>query len=118
MAVYYASKAYVLSFSEALRLELAPLGVRVTTLGPGSVSSDFQAYAGLKRGFEHDERLSISRRAGWVSRTDGQQTHRFARTRYQDCAASASVVSTRVYPRGGQPHSAAKSAAKRFNLYR
>jgi uncharacterized protein len=32
MAVYYASKAYVLSFSEALRLELAPLGVRVTTL--------------------------------------------------------------------------------------
>src|SRR6266566_4056936 len=33
MAVYYASKAYVLSFSEALRQELAPRGVRVTTLG-------------------------------------------------------------------------------------
>src|SRR5713226_7439172 len=32
MAVYYASKAYVLSFSEALRQELAPRGVRVTTL--------------------------------------------------------------------------------------
>ncbi|MFL6825082.1 MAG: SDR family NAD(P)-dependent oxidoreductase, partial [Bradyrhizobium sp.] len=30
MAVYYASKAYVLSFSEALRQELAPRGVRVT----------------------------------------------------------------------------------------
>src|SRR6266850_8204682 len=53
MAVYYASKAYVLSFSEALRLELAPLGVRVTTLCPGSVPSEFQARAGLKRGFEH-----------------------------------------------------------------
>jgi short-subunit dehydrogenase len=53
MAVYYASKAYVLSFSQALRQELAPRGVRVTTLCPGSVSSDFQARAGLKPGFEH-----------------------------------------------------------------
>jgi uncharacterized protein len=53
MAVYYASKAYVLSFSEALRQELAPHGVRVTTLCPGSVSSQFQARAGLKPGFEH-----------------------------------------------------------------
>ncbi|MET3840553.1 short-subunit dehydrogenase [Bradyrhizobium sp. OAE829] len=54
MAVYYASKAYVLSFSQALRLELAPFGVRVTTLCPGSVSTEFQARAGLKLGFEHD----------------------------------------------------------------
>jgi short-subunit dehydrogenase len=54
MAVYYASKAYVLSFSEALRQELAPRGVRVTTLCPGPVSSEFQARAGLKPGFEHD----------------------------------------------------------------
>src|SRR3954452_8626698 len=53
MAVYYASKAYVLSFSEALRQELAPLGVRVTTLCPGSVSSEFQARAGIRPGFEH-----------------------------------------------------------------
>ena len=50
MAVYYASKAYVLSFSEALRQELAPRGVRVTTLCPGSVSTEFQ---GIKPGFEH-----------------------------------------------------------------
>ena len=53
MAVYYASKAYVLSFSEALRQELAPRGVRVTTLCPGSVSSEFQARAGIEPGFEH-----------------------------------------------------------------
>src|SRR4051812_33870455 len=32
MAVYYASKAYVLSFSEAMRAELGPLGVRVTVV--------------------------------------------------------------------------------------
>jgi short-subunit dehydrogenase len=53
MAVYYASKGYVLSFSEALRQELAPHGVRVTTLCPGSVSTEFQARAGIKPGFEH-----------------------------------------------------------------
>ena len=52
MAVYYASKAYVLSFSEALRGELATRGVRVTALCPGPVPSEFQARAGLKPGFD------------------------------------------------------------------
>jgi uncharacterized protein len=48
MAVYYASKAYVVSFSEALHRELAPRGVRVTVLCPGPVPTEFQARAGLK----------------------------------------------------------------------
>jgi short-subunit dehydrogenase len=52
MAVYYASKAYVLSFSEALREELAARGVRVTALCPGPVPSEFQARAGYKPGFD------------------------------------------------------------------
>jgi uncharacterized protein len=52
MAVYYASKAYVLSFSEALRGELAPRGVRVTALCPGPVPSEFQSRAGFKPGFD------------------------------------------------------------------
>jgi hypothetical protein len=52
MAVYYASKAYVLSFSEALRGELAPRGVRVTALCPGPVPSEFQARAGFEPGFD------------------------------------------------------------------
>jgi short-subunit dehydrogenase len=46
MAVYYASKAYVLSFSEALHRELSERGVRVTTLCPGPVPTEFQARAG------------------------------------------------------------------------
>jgi uncharacterized protein len=52
MAVYYASKAYVLSFSEALRGELAAKGVRVTALCPGPVPSEFQARAGFRPGFD------------------------------------------------------------------
>lgn len=52
MAVYYASKAYVISFSEALRQELAPRGVRVTVLCPGPVPSEFQARAGFKPGVD------------------------------------------------------------------
>jgi short-subunit dehydrogenase len=47
MAVYYATKAYVLSFSEALHHELAPRGVRVTVLCPGPVATEFQARAGM-----------------------------------------------------------------------
>jgi short-subunit dehydrogenase len=52
MAVYYASKAYVLSFSEAMRRELAPRGVRVTALCPGPVPSEFQKRAGFEPGFD------------------------------------------------------------------
>src|SRR6202451_1683332 len=52
MAVYYASKAYVLSFSEAMRRELAPCGVRVTALCPGPVPSEFQQRAGFEPGFD------------------------------------------------------------------
>src|ERR1700761_7254373 len=52
MAVYYASKAYVLSFTEALRGELGPRGVRVTALCPGPVPSEFQERAGFEPGFD------------------------------------------------------------------
>jgi short-subunit dehydrogenase len=52
MAVYYASKAYVMSFTEAMRAELAPHGVRVTLVCPGPVPSEFQARAGFSPGFD------------------------------------------------------------------
>lgn len=41
MSVYYASKAFVRSFSEALSVELKKSGVTVTALCPGPVSTDF-----------------------------------------------------------------------------
>ena len=47
MAVYYASKAYVLSFSEALAEELRGSGVTVTALCPGPTATGFQARADM-----------------------------------------------------------------------
>jgi short-subunit dehydrogenase len=52
MAVYYASKAYVLSFTEALHEELGHRGVRVTALCPGPVLSEFQLRAGFEPGLD------------------------------------------------------------------
>ena len=46
MSVYYASKAFVLSFSLALREELKGSGVTVTALCPGPTATGFQAAAG------------------------------------------------------------------------
>ena len=48
MAVYYASKAYVLHYSEALGHELAGQGITVTALCPGPTRSGFQARAGMQ----------------------------------------------------------------------
>jgi short-subunit dehydrogenase len=47
MAVYYASKAYVLSFTEALAEELSGTGVTATALCPGVVATGFQEAGGL-----------------------------------------------------------------------
>jgi short-subunit dehydrogenase len=49
MAVYYASKAYVLSFSEGLASELEGTGVTVTAVCPGATATEFQERAGLGR---------------------------------------------------------------------
>jgi uncharacterized protein len=48
MAVYYASKAYVLSFSEAIWSELKRTGVTVTALCPGPTRTEFQKRAGIE----------------------------------------------------------------------
>jgi short-subunit dehydrogenase len=48
MAVYYATKSYVLHFSEAVDNEVRDKGVTVTTLCPGPTESGFQAAAALE----------------------------------------------------------------------
>lgn len=60
MATYYATKAFVIAWSEAIRLELAGSGVRVTTFCPGPTLTGFADRAGAKetalfrRGFVMD----------------------------------------------------------------
>ena len=48
MAVYYATKAYVLSFTEALAEELRGTGVTATALCPGPTITEFQKRAGME----------------------------------------------------------------------
>ena len=48
MAVYYATKAFVSSFTEALSVELKPFGVQVTGVAPGPTETDFQRRADLE----------------------------------------------------------------------
>lgn len=50
MAMYYATKHFVVSLSESLHQELGPRGVRVTVLCPGPVPTEFQERAGLSVG--------------------------------------------------------------------
>jgi short-subunit dehydrogenase len=49
MAVYYATKAYVLSFTEALAEEVAGSGLRITCLAPGATETEFAATADMTR---------------------------------------------------------------------
>jgi len=49
MSVYFATKAYVLSFSEAIANELKGTGVTVTVLCPGATETGFQAAAALDK---------------------------------------------------------------------
>ncbi len=48
MAVYYASKAYVLSFTEAIAQEVKNSGIKVSALCPGPVKTEFMEVAGIE----------------------------------------------------------------------
>lgn len=49
MAVYYATKAYVLSFTEALAEEVAGTGVKISCLAPGPTATGFGADSGMEK---------------------------------------------------------------------
>ena len=75
MAAYYATKAYVLSFSKGLALELRGSGVTVTALSPGPTETDFddRAGAGTNVLFKQLPKLSAAAvaRAGYAGMTRG-----------------------------------------------
>ena len=77
MAVYHATKAYVLSFSEALAVEARGSGITVTALCPGPTESNFEnrasAGAGIKI-FQKSGKLPTSKEVaeyGWKSMMKG-----------------------------------------------
>ena len=69
-AVYYASKAYVLSFSEAIAAETAGEGVRISVLAPGPVDTGFHARMGAEKSFYRQFAIAASpegvARAGYL----------------------------------------------------
>ena len=97
MAIYYASKAYVLSFSEALHQELKPKGVRVTVLCPGPVPTEFQARAGL--GADALPRI-LTRSAEQVARDAYRGLKQGRRVVVPGFANSVMTTLTRFAPRG------------------
>ena len=103
MAVYFASKAYVLSFSEALAEELRGTGVTVTVLCPGPTESNFAAVAGMQGKTTLPTAAAVAAEgyrallAGEVVRTTG--------VRNRVLAASVRVV----------PRSLVRRAVMRFN---
>jgi len=62
MAIYYASKAFVLSFTEALAEELHGTGITATALCPGPTATDFQRRAKIE-----NVRLMKSKPLGMMS---------------------------------------------------
>ncbi len=76
MATYYASKAFVLSFSEALATEVEGSGVSVTCLCPGATTSEFQQRAGMSQSKLMDAAMMSSAqvaRAGYKATLRGQR---------------------------------------------
>lgn len=49
MAMYYSSKAYVLTLTEAIHDEVKDKGIRISCLCPGPVKTSFQEKAGIKK---------------------------------------------------------------------
>lgn len=77
MAVYYATKAYVLSLSIALSIELAGTGVTVTCLAPGPVRTPFRERARVSRSRlfsgERGMEPEVVARAGWSALERGRR---------------------------------------------
>jgi uncharacterized protein len=74
MAVYCASKAYVLSFGEAIAYELRHSGVTVTTVCPGATATEFARVAGTENIGLHRSAMSSVMSSAEVARIGYQGT--------------------------------------------
>ena len=94
-AVYAATKAYVLSLSEALHHEMRGTGVAVTCLCPGPVRTEFAGRAGMDDAFFEG---ALSAEAVARAGLDGLARNR--RTVVPGARNAAQTAATRVLPRG------------------
>lgn len=73
MAVYFASKAFVVSFTDALYEEVKGTGVTLTTLSPGPVETGFQRRAGMKQARALSKTAMAVAQAGWAGFKEGER---------------------------------------------
>lgn len=97
MAVYYASKAYVLSYSVALAEETRGTGVTVTCLCPGPVETEFQAIAGTDHSKLH--RNSVVLDVDRVAAEGVEATLAGTALHVPGLANKANAFASRLFPR-------------------
>jgi short-subunit dehydrogenase len=98
MATYYASKAFVVSFSEALAEELRGSGVTVTCLCPGPTRTEFQQRAGMN-GIPIASGFPPMMDAGTVARAGYRAMRRGTRLAIPGLLNRLAAVSVRLAPR-------------------
>jgi short-subunit dehydrogenase len=96
MAVYYATKAFVLSFSEAIADELAATGVTVTAVCPGPTESEFRARAKLEDSPAFRSKVIPTMSARRVARIGFRAFERGKRVVVPGVVNKLAVQSTRV----------------------
>lgn len=97
LAVYYASKAYVLSFSEAIAEELRGTGVSVTALCPGPTHTRFSEVANLNRSRIFNSPLTMN--AADVARYGFNSTMKGKRVAIPGVVNKAVAFGNRLVPR-------------------
>lgn len=96
MAVYYATKAYVLSFSEALSAEVEGTGVTVTTYCPGATRTRFEGTAGADQSGLYRGRVMDPKDVARIGYRGLMQGKRTIFAGLQNCIMAAS---SRMTPR-------------------
>lgn len=99
MAIYYATKAFVLSFSEAIGEELRKSGVKVTALCPGPTRSEFRARAKLEKSSVFNSSFIPVMDAEEVARKGFVAFERGRRVIITGWSNKLSVRLTRFFPR-------------------
>jgi short-subunit dehydrogenase len=111
MAVYFATKAYVVSFSAALAEELRGTGVTVTCLCPGATETEFHAVAGMAKPRAGGGAMMMASapvaRAGYRAMMRGQ------RLVVTGAPNKLTVFATRLMPRGFAAKVVRRSVADR-----